>query len=114
MAHKIVERVEARYEDREVPFGKVYEWHPAHVAIECDCGERLILTATSTITACSCGADLGGFVRDLQEREGRQPDELTRPWFYDAKERAYQHQQDEAAYPEGSPLRYNDVTSDNR
>jgi hypothetical protein len=114
MAHKIVERVEARYEVREVPFGKVYEWHPAHVAIECDCSEQLILTATSSITACSCGADLGGFVYNLREQQDRLPDRLTHPWFYDAKERAYQHQQDEAAYPEGSPLRYNDVTSDNR
>jgi hypothetical protein len=29
MAQKIIERVEARYETREVPFGTVYEWHPA-------------------------------------------------------------------------------------
>ena len=41
MAQKIIERVEARYEAREVPFGKVYEWHPAYVALECDCGEKL-------------------------------------------------------------------------
>jgi len=33
MAQKIIERVEARYEVREVPFGKVYEWHPAYVAL---------------------------------------------------------------------------------
>jgi hypothetical protein len=31
MAHKIIERVGARYEVREVPFGKVYEWHPTYV-----------------------------------------------------------------------------------
>ena len=30
MAQKIIERVEAHYELREFPFGKVYEWHPAH------------------------------------------------------------------------------------
>ena len=29
MAHKLLERVEAHYEAREVPFGKIYEWHPA-------------------------------------------------------------------------------------
>ena len=83
MAQKIIERVEARYEAREVPFGKVYEWHPAHVALECDCDEWLMLTATSTTAACGrCGADLGGFVHDLREREGRLPDSLTHPWFY--------------------------------
>ena len=114
MAHKIIERVEARYETREVPFGKVYEWHPAYVALECDCGKRLIITATSTTTACSCGARLGGFVHDMQVHEDHLPDRLTHPWFHDSQARAQQRLRDEAAYPEGSPWRYNDVTADNR
>jgi hypothetical protein len=37
---QILERVQAHYESRERPFGKVYEWHPASVDIECDCGEK--------------------------------------------------------------------------
>jgi hypothetical protein len=113
MAQKIIERVDAHYESREMPFGKVYEWHPAYIALECECGEKVTLTATSTITTCSrCGADLGGFFRDIQEREGRLPDELAHPWFYDAKEQVQQHLRDEAAYPKGSPWRYNDITGD--
>jgi hypothetical protein len=112
MAQKVTERVEAHYEAREVPFGKVYEWHPAYVALECDCGEKLTLTATSTITTCGrCGADLGGFVHDIQEREGRLPDELTHPWFHDAQARTGQRLRDEAAYPKGSPWRYDDITA---
>jgi hypothetical protein len=109
---QIVERVQAHYEVHEVPFGITYEWHPATVALECDCGEKVTLSATSTITTCSgCGADLGdAFVHDLQEREGRLQDKLTHPWFYDAKEQTEQHQHDEAAYPQGSPWRYNDIT----
>jgi len=109
---QIVERVQAHYEVHEVPFGKTYEWHPATVALECECGQKATLSATSTITTCSgCGADLGdAFVHDLQEREGRLPDKLTHPWIYDAKERAHQHQHDEDTYPEGSPWRYNDIT----
>ena len=113
MAHKIIERVEARYEAREVPFGTLYDWHPAYVAIECDCGERLILTATSTTIACSCGAPLGGFVHYVQEHEDRLPERLTHPWFYDAQACAQQRMRDEAAYPKGSPWRYDDVTADN-
>jgi hypothetical protein len=113
MAQKIIERVEARYETREVPFGKVYEWHPAYVALECDCGERLNLAAASTTTACSCGARLGGFVHDMQEHEDHLPDRLTHPWFHDAEARADQRLRDEAAYPEGSPWRYNDITAGN-
>jgi hypothetical protein len=108
---QIIERVPAHYEGREVPFGKTYEWHPAYVALECDCGEKLTLSATSTITTCSrCGAELAAFVHDIREREGPPPDKLTHPWFYEAKERAQQHRQDEATYPEGSPWRYNDIT----
>jgi hypothetical protein len=110
---QIIERVEAHYEAREVPFGKVYEWHPAYVTLECDCGEKLVLTATSTISTCGrCGAGLGGLVHDIQEREGRLPDNLTHPWFYDARVRADQRLRDEAAYPKGSPWRYDDITGD--
>jgi hypothetical protein len=117
MAQKIIERVEAHYEAREVPFGKVYEWHPAHTTVECDCGEKVILTATSTLTTCpQCGTDLDvdGFLHDLQEREGLLPDNLTHPWFYDAQARADQRLRDEVAYPKSSPWRYNDVTTDAR
>jgi hypothetical protein len=113
MAQKIIERVEAHYESHEMPFGKTYEWHPAHVALECECGEKVTLTATSTIATCSrCGADLGGFLHDIQEHEGHLPDRLTHPWFYDAKERSDQHLRDEAAYSKDSPWRYDDITGD--
>ena len=109
---KILERLQARYESRETPFGKVYEWHPARLALECDCGEQVTLNATSTTAACGrCGADLATFVQDIREREGRLPDDLTHPWFYDATERAQQHERDEAAYPEGSRWRYDDITA---
>jgi hypothetical protein len=110
---QITKRVEAHYESSELPFGKVYEWHNAYIALECDCGEKVTLTATSTITTCSqCGADLGALVHDIQEREDHLPDELTHPWLYDAQVRADQRLRDEAAYPEGSPWRYNDITGD--
>jgi hypothetical protein len=109
---QILQRVQARYESREMPFGKVYQWHPACVALECDCAEKVTLSATSTTTTCRrCGAELGTFVRDIGEREGRLPDKLTHPWFYDAEERAQQHTHDEATYSKGTPWRYNDITA---
>jgi hypothetical protein len=43
--------------------------------------------------------------------EASLPDKLTHPWFYDAKECAQQHKRDEAAYPKGTPWRYNDITA---
>jgi hypothetical protein len=109
---QIVERVQAHYGSREMPFGKVYQWHPASVDIECDCGEKMTLKATSTMTTCSrCGANLGTFVHDIRAREGRLSDNLSHPWFYDARERAQQHEHDEAAHLEGSRWRYNDITA---
>ena len=101
---QILERVKAHYESSEMPFAKVYEWHPVSVDLECDCGEKVTLNATSTTNTCSgCGADLSTFVHGIREREGRLPDKLTHPWFYDARERAQQYKHDEAAYLEGSP-----------
>jgi hypothetical protein len=109
---QILERDEAHYENREMPFGKVYEWQPAFVDIECDCGEKVTLSATSTTTACGrCSADLGTFVYDIRAREGRLPDKLTHPWFYDTEERAQQHTHDVATYSKGTPWRYNDITA---
>ena len=110
---QILEPVQAHYENREMPFGKIYTWHPAYVTLECECGDKVTLTATSSTTStCGrCGADLGTFVNDIREREGCLPDKLTHPWFYDARERAQQHEHDETAYLEGSPWRYNDITA---
>jgi hypothetical protein len=110
---QILEHVQAHYENHQMPFGKVYEWHPAYVTLECDCGEKVTLSATSTTTTtCGCcGAELGTFVHEIREREGRLPDNLTHPWFYDATERAQQHKHDEAAHFEGSPWRYDDITA---
>ena len=109
---QILQRVQARYESREMPFGKVYQWHPASVTLECDCGETVTLSATSTPTTCSrCGVELGTFVHDIREREGRLPGHLTHPWFYDATERAQQRERDEAAHHEGSRWRYDDITA---
>ena len=108
---QILDRLQAHYESREMPFGKVYAWHPAAVALECECEEKVTLSATSTTTTCSrCSAELGTFVNEIREREGRLPDNLTHPWFYDARERSQQHEHDEAAYLEGSSWRYNDIT----
>jgi hypothetical protein len=109
---RIIEYVEARYEAHEVPFGKLYEWHPAYVTLECDCGEKLLFSAASTITTCRCGADFGSLVHGIKEREGRLLDKTTHPWFYDSQEQSEQHLRDEAAYPKGSPWRYNDITTD--
>ena len=108
---RIIENIKAHYETHEVPFGRVYDWYPEHIIVECDCGERFTFTATSATTTCRCGTDHSGVVREIQGHEGRLPDESIHPWHHDAKEQEKQHRQDEAVYSEDSPWRYNDVTS---
>ncbi len=108
---KIIVRVEGHYEVSETPFGRTYEWHPAYVTLECDCGEKLTLTGESSVTACQCGADHSAVIRDIQAREGRLRHEATHPWQHDTQEQAEQHLRDDDAYPKDSPWRYNDVTS---
>jgi hypothetical protein len=77
---KIIERVQAHYESHEMPFGKTYEWHPAYLALECECGEKATLSATNAINTCPrCSAELATFVDDLREREGYLPEELIHP-----------------------------------
>ena len=107
---KISVRIEGHYEVHEEPFSRTYEWQPGCVVLECDCGQELTLTGTSTVPTCRCGADHGVIIQDLQEREGRLRHAVTHPWRYDAKKQAQQHLRDEVAHPEGSPWRYNDVT----
>ena len=72
---------------------------------------EVYLTSTSTVPTCRCGADHSAIVQDLQEREGRLRHAVTHHWSYDTKEQAQQHLREQAAYPKGSPWRYNDVTS---
>jgi hypothetical protein len=113
---RITMRVEGHYEVHEAPFSRSYEWHPAAVTLVCDCGEELTLTGASIDSTCQCGADHSAFINDaliddIRARENKLRDAVTHPWNHEAKEQAAQHSRDEAAYPEGSPRRYNDVTS---
>lgn len=119
---QVIEIIKAQYETLEVPFGRSYRWHQAHVVLECDCGERptfKMSALTGSRAVCACGADL---TADIQEQlQGQQPvvhgqtlevyEATHHPWLHYSRAQAKQHLRDEAAYPEGSPWRYNDITS---
>ena len=112
MSKKIIESVQAHYETLEVPFGRIYQWHQAHVTLECECGEILTFSGTSAITTCCrCGAEYGALVHDIHYGEEHLRDEDAHPWHYDLRSQEDQHLRDEAAYTEDSPWRYDDVTS---
>jgi hypothetical protein len=107
----IIENVEAHYETLEVPFGRIYHWHQAHVTLQCDCGEILTFSGTSATDTCRCGAPYGTLVHGIHYREEHLRDEDIHPWHYDVQSQADQHLRDETACTEDSSWRYNDVTS---
>ena len=77
----VIERTEGHYEVQVIQFGKVYRWCPERVNIECECGERLTLTAYSMATCPRCGADHGATLREeLTVR--RLEDQTLHPWRY--------------------------------
>src|SRR4028119_1127618 len=87
---KIIESTKAQYDTVEVPFGRSYRWHQAHVVLECDCGEKLTFSAsTSAIDAssCRCGADYGALIHTIRYRE-------EHPRAEDVQSQEDQHQQE--------------------
>ena len=115
---RVTVRIDGYYEVHEAPFSRSYEWHPAALTLVCDCGEESTLTGASTSPTCECGAGHSSLINDLlmndlQQREGQLRQAVAHPRRHDAKEQVEQHLRDEAAYPEGSSWRYNDVTSAN-
>ncbi len=121
---QVIEIIKAQYDTLEVPFGRSYRWHPAHVVLECDCGERptfKMSALTGSRAVCACGVDLTTDIQEQLKLQGHQPEvqgqmledhEATHhPWLHGSRAQAEQQLRDEAAYPEGSPWRYNDITS---
>jgi hypothetical protein len=77
----VIERTEGHYEVQEVEFGRVYRWCPECVDIECECGERLPLTAYSTATCPRCGVNHAATLLEELTVE-RLEDQTLHPWRY--------------------------------
>jgi hypothetical protein len=75
----VIERLEGRYEIEDMPLGTVYRWSPECVVIECDCGQRLALSG-STTTCGECGADHAAVVREKLAVRQQEKNEATHPW----------------------------------
>lgn len=74
---QVIMSTPGRYEVQEIgEFGRVYKWHPEHVVLECGCGERPSLTGLRT--ACECGAEHTGVVREWLV--ARRREETAHPW----------------------------------
>ena len=73
----MIECTEGHYEVQKTSYGEAYVWCPGCVVVECDCGERPILSASETV--CSCGADHEALVGEGLA-SGRSSKEVPHPW----------------------------------
>jgi hypothetical protein len=79
----VVGCVEGHYEVQKMSYGEAYVWCPGCVVVECDCGERPVLTASETL--CRCGADHAVLVREeLASRAS--PEGTPHPWEEEYRE----------------------------
>jgi hypothetical protein len=86
----VIECTEGYYEVQQTSYGEAYVWCPECVVVECDCGERPVLSASETV--CSCGADHAALVREeLASREVS--DGASHPW--DAEYQEWRRKQNE-------------------
>jgi hypothetical protein len=86
----VIEYIEGHYEVQRTSYGEAYVWCPECVVVECDCGERLILSASETV--CSCGADHAALVREELAFWGLS-EGASHPW--EAEYQEWRRKQDE-------------------
>jgi len=91
----VIERIQGHYEVQETSYGEAYVWCPECVVVECDCGERPVLTAS--LSTCGCGADHAALVREeLASR--RSSKEVSHP--LEDEYREWRKEQDEFLHSE--------------
>jgi hypothetical protein len=82
----MIERTEGHYEVQRSSYGEAYVWCPECVVVECDCGERPVLSASGTV--CGCGTDHAALIREMLASRG-----APHPW--DAEYHEWRKKQDE-------------------
>src|SRR5215207_7703546 len=91
----VIERTQGHYEVQETSYGEAYVWCPECVVVECNCGERPVLTAS--LSTCGCGADHAALVREeLASR--RSSEEVSHP--LEDEYREWRKEQDEFLHSE--------------
>ena len=91
----VIERTPGHYEVQETSYGEVYVWCPECVVIECDCGERPVLSAS--LSTCGCGTDHRALVWE-ELASGRSSEEVSHP--LEDEYRQWREKQKEFLYSE--------------
>jgi hypothetical protein len=82
----VIDRTEGHYDVHKTSYGECYVWCHGCVFVECDCGERPVLSASEAV--CSCGTDHAVLVKEVLSSH-RAP----HPW--DAEYHEWRKEQDE-------------------
>jgi hypothetical protein len=88
----VVECTEGHYEVQRTSYGEAYVWCPECVVVECDCGQRPVLSASETL--CRCGADHAALISEELASRGLS-EEASHPW--EAEYQEWRRKQEE--YP---------------
>jgi len=73
----VIECIEGHYEVQKTSYGEAYVWCPECVVVECECGEKPVLSASATV--CSCGADHAALVHKMLASR-KESDVAAHPW----------------------------------
>ncbi len=82
----VIECIEGHYQVQEAPYGEAFVWCHEQVVVECDCGQRLVLSASEPV--CGCGRNHAAVIRKALPSH-RDP----HPW--DAEYEEWRKKQDE-------------------
>jgi hypothetical protein len=94
----MIECTEGHYVVQRTSYGEAYVWCPECVVVQCDCGERAVLSASETV--CSCGADHAALVREELASRGVS-DGASHPWeaeYQEWRKKQYEHLLSEETY----------------
>jgi hypothetical protein len=59
----VIDSTEGHYEVHRTSYAEDYVWCHGCVVVECDCGERSVLSASETV--CGCGTDHAALVNEV-------------------------------------------------
>jgi len=82
----VIECTEGHYEVHKTSYGEAYVWCHGYVVVGCDCGERLVLSASETV--CGCGTDHVALVNEVLSFQ-----RVPHPW--DAEYHEWRRKKDE-------------------
>jgi hypothetical protein len=94
----MIECTEGQYEVQRTSYGEAYVWCPECVVVQCDCGQRAVLSASETV--CSCGADHAALVGEELASRGVS-DGASHPWeaeYQEWRKKLNQHLLSEETY----------------